>query len=121
MNSETLKTITQLEESLWRADTRLNKELMQQTFAADIREFGASGQTYDREGLLTVDPAVTLDAVLPLQDFHAQQLSPDVILVTYVSEMRSEGGEFRTNRSSIWCLQDGGWRLRFHQGTPLHQ
>ena len=36
MDSKTLTEITQLEESLWRADTRFNPSIMRETFADDI-------------------------------------------------------------------------------------
>lgn len=119
MKTETLKTITLLEESLWRPETRLDKALMDNTFADDIVEFGQSGQTYDREALLAIDPATPIHAVLPLPEFHAVHLSPDVVLVTYVSESRHKGRTNRANRSSIWCLRAECWRLRFHQGTTM--
>lgn len=113
--------IRRLEECLWRPESRFDNSLMEQVFAADFFEFGRSGRTYSRAELL-FDPAETqsFQATLPLPGFHARHLSDDVVQVTYVSEVASREGEIsRANRSSIWSRTPDGWRLRFHQGTPI--
>lgn len=119
MDTETLKTITQLEESLWRSEMRFDAELMRRTFAQDVFEFGQSGRTYTREDLLSANDETPIDVTLPLRAFQARHLSPDVVLVTYISEIVLKDLTKNTNRSSIWSYQDGTWRLRFHQGTPV--
>jgi hypothetical protein len=45
-------------------------------------------------------------------------LGPNVALVTYRSELLSDGDPALAHRSSIWTLLDDNWQLRFHQGTP---
>lgn len=76
------------------------------------KEFGASGKiTYKRdyEGLL-----------LPESDFKLENheivpLSKESCLSTYVlTEVKTRQ---KTNRSSIWVLYLGEWKLLFHQGT----
>lgn len=107
--------LTALEHSLWRTSTRFDAEYMDRALAADFLEFGRSGRVYDRQAVLAV-PAVALD--VRLLDVTVHSVGPDVALVTYVSEARFEDLE-RANRSSLWVREDGRWRLRFHQGTPL--
>lgn len=115
-----LVEIRHLEESLWRAETRFDTELMEETFAPDFIEFGRSGRTYSRREMLFDEGEYQeIKATLPLPDFHARHLTDDVVQVTYVSEVDYDGEVLRGNRSSIWSRLDGAWRLRFHQGTPI--
>jgi hypothetical protein len=44
---------------------------------------------------------------------------PDVALVTFRREVRFEKCIKHANRSSLWVRDAAGWKLRFHQGTPL--
>jgi hypothetical protein len=57
--------------------------------------------------------------VLPLPEFKVRLIHADVAQVTYVSTVATEHGEERALRSSIWSRTSGGWKLRFHQGTPI--
>ena len=54
-SSTTHASLTRLEESLWRTETRFDIELMDRTLAADFVEFGRSGRRYDREGVLRAE------------------------------------------------------------------
>lgn len=119
MDNKTLTTIRQLEDSLWRSETRSSVEYMRKTLATDCFEFGQSGRSYTFDDLLEETGPTDMNAVLPLQNFQARRLAQDVILVTYVSKTTSQGRTRKANRSSIWSVQDGHWRLRFHQGTPV--
>ncbi len=49
-----------------------------------------------------------------IEGFAVEELAPGVILATY-----DTGGARPARRTSIWVLDDGRWRIRFHQGTPL--
>lgn len=119
MDQETLAELSALEESLWRAETRFDDELMDKTFAPDFFEFGRSGRTYTRDEMLFGQSGFgAIDAKLPLPNFRARYLADDVAQVTYVSEVVYDGRKELGNRSSIWSRIDGAWKLRFHQGTP---
>ncbi|WP_162237885.1 nuclear transport factor 2 family protein [Rhizobium sp. Leaf262] len=119
--SETdLDEIRQLEESLWIAETRFDVVLMNEILAKDFFEFGRSGRTYNRaEILVEARPGQTINATIPLLNFHARLLSPGIVQVTYVSEAVYGGKVEWANRSSIWSRDGDGWKLRFHQGTPV--
>jgi hypothetical protein len=56
---------------------------------------------------------------LPLPKFAARLIAADVALVTYVSEVKFTDVTERANRSSLWSRYPTGWKLRFHQGTPI--
>lgn len=115
---EIRNTLRQLEEELWRAETRFDRTRMDEVFAEDLFEFGRSGRRYTREELLDCEESV-IDVVLPLPELEVRLLSPDVAQVTYTSVVTREGEVERSRRSSIWSLEGGAWRLRFHQGTPF--
>jgi ribonuclease HI len=82
----------------------------------DFVEFGASGRIWDGEATveaLAADPGhVQHQAV----DLVAVNLGVGTVLLTY----RIDDSEEPSLRSSVWLRSDDGeWRLRFHQGTPL--
>ena len=118
LTGEEKRELEQLEEGLWVAETRFDIDWMERRLAPDFFEFGRSGRVYRREDTLAIE-SQTIDARLPLKDFKARLISPDVALVTYISAVTYEGVEDIGNRSSIWSRTERGWQLRFHQGTPV--
>ena len=107
--------LARLEESLWRTETRFDREYMEAVLAPDFLEFGRSGRTYSRVEVLELERA-PIDAVL--RDLTIRALGPDVALATYVSELRHGEELTLANRGSIWTRTNSRWLLRFHQGTP---
>jgi hypothetical protein len=118
MTTSDVETLRQLEESLWRSETRFDVEYQERVFAPDFFEFGRSGRTYTREQMILTTPR-PIQAKLPLPNFKVHSLDANNVLVTYVSEVQYEELE-RANRCSVWSRTHDGWRLRFHQGTPLY-
>lgn len=117
MTHETFAVLNNLEESLWKAETRGDRHLMDATFADDFFEFGRSGRIWTRDQML-FDGCAPIDIVLPLPQLEIRLLNDVTALVTYDSIVRYESIQY-AHRSSIWSLQGGRWRLRFHQGTPF--
>lgn len=111
------ETFRNLEESLWRTETRFNKEYMNRILAPGFFEFGRSGRIYSREEILAAPPQ-EINARLPLKDFKVHPISADIVLVTYQSEVTYDNLEI-SNRSSLWQKTPAGWQLQFHQGTPV--
>jgi hypothetical protein len=106
-----------LEESLWRTETRFDRDYMERILASDFVEFGRSGRVYSRAAILAL-PRQPIEA--RLRDFAVRAAGSDLALVTYVSEVRREDGTVELgNRSSLWGRVADGWQLRFHQGTPV--
>jgi len=118
LSSEEKVELERLEEGLWIAETRFDMDWMERTLAPDFFEFGRSGRIYLREDTLGIE-SQPIDARLPLKNFHARLLTPDVVLVTYISAVTFDGIEEVGNRSSVWTRTENGWQLRFHQGTPV--
>lgn len=105
-----------LEEGLWRAETRFDRAWMERTLAPGFFEFGRSGRVYSREDTLGM-AARPIDA--RLEDLDVRSLSADVAQVTYISVETYEGEEQAAHRSSLWSRSEDGWRLLFHQATPV--
>ena len=117
INAEDFSKLRELEESLWLSETRFCQEYMNRLLSFDFFEFGLSGRIYHREETLSIPPQ-EINARLPLKDFSVHVVDTNVFLVTYVSEVYYNKLE-RGNRSSLWLKTPAGWRLRFHQGTPM--
>jgi hypothetical protein len=118
ISKQDFETLRLLEEGLWRTDIRFDLEKMDRILAPDFFEFGRSGRAYERADTLGI-PAQQITAKLPLLDFKARLLDPDVAQATYISIVTYKHGEERARRSSIWSRTRDGWQLRFHQGTSI--
>lgn len=115
---EVERQLRQLEEELWRPETRFDPVRMRELLAEDFLEFGRSGRVYGRDEALAV-PAQEIPATLPLPAFELRLVHPDVALLTYETDVAYATGRERARRSSLWTRTLDGWRLRFHQGTPV--
>jgi hypothetical protein len=114
------KELTRLEESLWRAETRYDRDYMERILAPDFFEFGRSGRIYQREDTLG-SRGGEIKAVIPFKNFQMRALAPNVVQVTYVSEVEYDGEIDIGNRSSLWVKTPDGWKLTFHQGTAVNR
>lgn len=86
--------------------------------ADDFCEFGASGRRWDRASTvaaLTADTDVEHDPPIQDTEMTGRLLADGLVLLTY----RSQNGDRAARRSSLWRLEDGRWRVFFHQGTLL--
>lgn len=112
---EVFTELRHLEESLWREETRFDRDYMDSILAAEFVEFGRSGRIWTREATLTT-PKQKIGARIPLAKFAVRMISNEVALVTYRSEGLEDDIEVG-NRASIWRRRGDGWKLEFHQGT----
>lgn len=118
MSSVVLAYFKELEESLWIAATRFDPVYMERVLHPEFFEFGCSGRVYSRAQIMatTGQPMRTIAVKLPFENFTIHHLTPDVIHITYMSEVQYEALQI-CNRASIWVRVDGVWLLKFHQGT----
>jgi len=77
MRTGDVETLRELEEALWRAETRFDRTFMEQILHPMFFEFGRSGRTYTREQTLHAAPG-NIDAELPLRDFAVHPVADDV-------------------------------------------
>ncbi len=79
----------------------------------DFLEIGSSGRVWTRDAMMMAleeDPGERTN----IEILGADRIGSTAVLLTY----RSYGRSGTTLRSSLWVLDGGRWRLRFHQGTP---
>ncbi|MET3720878.1 MULTISPECIES: ribonuclease HI family protein [unclassified Arthrobacter] len=79
----------------------------------DFMEIGSSGRVWTRDAMMMAleeDPGLHTE----LEILGADRIGTSAVLLTYRSFSRSG----TVLRSSLWVLDSGRWRLRFHQGTP---
>lgn len=79
----------------------------------DFMEIGSSGRVWTRDAMMMAleeDPGEHTE----LEILGADRIGAGAVLLTYRSYARSG----TVLRSSLWVLDNGRWRLRFHQGTP---
>lgn len=113
----TFKQLRALEEALWKSETRYDLSFQEKIFAMDFIEFGRSGRIYSRSEAIRTE-GQEIRAKLPLPNLTFRMLDQNTAQLTYVSEVQYEELEI-ANRSSIWIKTAEGWKLRFHQGTPV--
>ena len=106
-----------LEEQLLQTAFRRNRKAVSELLADDFCEFGSSGHIWNKQQIL--DLLETEDGfTYAVDDFHAIELCPDTVLVTYrLTTQRHGEASCITLRSSIWVIRDGRWQVLFHQGT----
>lgn len=117
-----LHELTTLETELHSLDTRRDVSRMDELLHPEFEEFGRSGRKYSREEALSEFGAETNYPRVVATDFELAELGKGVALLTYKSAHRTESGEIHqcTLRSSLWLRTNEGWRMRFHQGTPIN-
>lgn len=110
------RELERLEEALWRAETRFDREWMEQILAPGFIEFGRSGRVHSREDTLGM---ATRPIDARLEGLGLRLLSADVAQVTYTTVESYAGEEQVANRSSVWSRSEDGWQLLFHQATVV--
>ncbi|HAT7072042.1 TPA: DUF4440 domain-containing protein [Legionella pneumophila] len=118
MNSKIANQLIKQEQQL--LDKADALDLLAELIDDEFIEIGSSSIIYDKAEVLrwlaSDDQSERIGT-----SFKAQELSKDVILLTYISSIK-DGPDFeikKARRSSIWRLRNNQWQMVFHQGTPL--
>ena len=121
-----MKDSTELEEHLRCLEEKLiglrpgTIEELALLLSDDFLEFGSSGLLFCKQDVID---ALSRRSVVQvkLADFQVRLLAPTIGLVVYsLCPVRNNEEDAVTVRSSIWRLEESGWRMVFHQGT-IHQ
>lgn len=107
-----------VEEDLWRRETRFDPAWMERILHPDFEEFGASGRHHRRAATIAVVDS-TFELMAPLIEYRLDLVTADAALARYHTRVSYGGVEETALRSSLWVHTGTGWRLRFHQGTPV--
>lgn len=112
---ELLRTIQQLETELLAPSVR-KSERAASLLADDFVEYGSSGREYTKAEIISA-LAAEQPVEITTSKFSIQLIAPGTALLRYVA-CRHAASDAYSRRSSIWQLQNGQWRMLFHQGTP---
>ena len=103
--------------------TRADRQAIELLLADDFVEIGSSGERFDREAVITgllTESSENGSPARQIRNLGIAAVTDDVALVTYrVCRVDPDGTTTWRWRSSIWRLEDGEWRMVFHQGTPI--
>lgn len=106
------ETVLALERELLKPDVRADIGRIGVLLHPDFAEIRSSGRFWTRDAMMMAleeDPGEPTE----LELLSADRLSENTILLNY----RSFAHTGSALRSSVWMLDRGQWRLRFHQGT----
>ena len=121
--SALLDTLRKLEVETHQAHVRADPQELERLLHPNFFEVGRSGALYSRASVLAEftnrPPLYRVWA----QDFQIESVTEGLALLTYRSAHVADNGslERHTLRASLWQSTEQGWRLRFHQGTPVSE
>ena len=117
MENLTAKLI-ELEEHLFKAETRASYGELDQLIADEFTEIAGSGVRFGKKEALERLPA-ELPPQISAFEYKLRHLAPNYAQLLYKAVM-VKGGETTATyslRCSIWSLINGRWQMLFHQGT----
>ncbi|MFB7245835.1 DUF4440 domain-containing protein [Streptomyces populi] len=94
---------------------RRSPDLVAALLHPDFREFGASGQVWDRAStVVSLADGMEDGGRITTSRMKGVQLAPDLVHLTFDTDSNGR----RAHRSSLWRRVGDDWLLYFHQGTP---
>lgn len=120
MNDDLSAYLRACEEALLDPAVRRDLAQVAALLAEDFEELGSSGRIWSRDQILELLATESYEPPA-MEDFKCHRIAEGVVLVTYrtVRTDAVSGQSSAALRSSIWIEEDGGWRVRFHQGTRV--
>lgn len=120
-NMEEIKnTIYELETSLLKPEVRSSFDQLNHLLADDFKEFGSSGLVYTKQSVLERLPLSTDKVIYVVSDFEIKNLSKEVVMANFKTDrVINDTEKVSSLRTSLWRKEDSGWRMFFHQGTPI--
>jgi ribonuclease HI len=107
------ESVEALERELLRPEVRSDIGRTGVLLHPEFTEIGSSGRIWTRDAMM-MSLEESPGGPTELEVISADRIGADTILLTYRSHSRAGAAL----RSSLWVLDGGQWRLRFHQGTP---
>ncbi|MBC2659949.1 nuclear transport factor 2 family protein [Pseudomonas sp. MSSRFD41] len=117
-----LNLLQDLEVSLHQASVRNNPGELDRLLHKEFHEIGRSGAFYTKADTVETLPLKESHSEILAQNFKLTVISKDACLLIYEAAQSTRSGEPTqyARRSSIWKIEDGEWKMLFHQGTPAH-
>ncbi len=113
------QVLLEFEQELLTPQVRASNTRLNELLADEFVEFGSSGRTWDKQSIIEELAQQESAEKFQVENFNVVSASDDTALLTYLCIVRSASDEVlrKSNRSSLWKLIDGSWKLVFHQGT----
>ncbi|WP_328811397.1 nuclear transport factor 2 family protein [Rhodococcus sp. NBC_00294] len=111
----TMEHVIGLEKALLDPATRSSQTELDRLLDPSFEEIGASGRLWTRREIVAALIDAPESEPIESANFNGRRIADDMVHLTY--ETRHGGRHAR--RSSLWRRADDGWKLLFHQGTPI--
>lgn len=96
------------------------KEDISKQMCGEFWEVGASGNVYKRQDVIKIlldrYEDTNYQDIWETKDFEIIKIAQDNYLLTYILIQNKTR---ITRRSTIWRLENGDWKILYHQGTKL--
>ncbi|MDF1645526.1 MAG: DUF4440 domain-containing protein [Legionellaceae bacterium] len=110
------EAVEKLEVQLLLNDMRKDESFLDSVLSEDFIEYGQSGKVYSKKDVIEHLKTESIHRSLEATNLKTRVLAEDIFQVTYVSIIDTNS---KALRSSIWKRFESGWKMVFHQGTPL--
>lgn len=113
-----LTELVQREPLFHRPELGMTRAHFEAMSAVDYWEVGEHGERYSREYVLDVLEERFRDYgkdAWRMTEFHCRELAPELYLLTYTLIQ----GQRKSRRTTIWRHTIEGWKVLFHQSTPV--
>lgn len=109
-----------LEKALLTFAVRHSDFKLKQLIAPEFREIGASGAYFGRNDILQRLPKEQ-NWTAKVQDFECYPLADGLCQLVFKAFIKHQAEDVGTYslRSSLWQKHADGWKVIFHQGTPV--
>jgi hypothetical protein len=118
-DAATADELLRLERALAERDGAFGPDGLAALLDDGFLEFGASGGVWDRDSIVAMLLKSAPIEAVEIGAFAARHVADGVVLVTYRLADSRNGVRRLSRRSSIWLASPAGWRVVFHQGTPI--
>ena len=111
-------TLIALEERLFKVETRASFDELNKLIADEFVEIASSGVRFGKKEVLKRLPAEQ-PPTITASDYELRLLAPNCAQLLYNACMIKSGETtpLFSLRNSIWIMNQGTWKMIFHQGT----
>ena len=110
------------EHALIQAQAHADTATVERLLSDDFHEIGSSGRYFGKAAVIdSLTRSLVLD--FQLQPMEWIEVDADCVILVYLAEVTRRRNNhtltIKACRSSTWRREAEGWRMLFHQGTPV--
>ncbi len=120
-NPEVIVMLMDIEKKLWSNDPEFYQAALREDAMLVFGETGIISRKFAVDAIKDEVNENRVWADVALDDLQHIWVNDDVVLISYRSTSRWKGQTevIHALCSSLYCLEDGGWKLVFHQQTKV--